>query len=175
MVIDKHIWGAFIMKKSTITIILTLIFVGTIRLSGVVSHHREDASASNPSEVAQPFRGAWYGNQSNIYFGKHSVKIHSDETSYDRSGSYFVFGPTSTTDWKAFGTPNTSDVNLARVTNKDVAGFVQPVLETYKGKVNGPGPYQVSYYTRNNTDVMKTMTGEVNHLPHATVEGFNME
>lgn len=163
------------MKKTTMTIILTLIFVTTIGVSGVVSHHRQDASASNPSEVAEAFRGTWYGNRSDITFGKHSVSIHSDQTSYERSGSYFVFGPTSTTSWKAFGTPNTSDINLARVTNEDVAGFTQPVLETYKGKVGGSGPYQVTYYTRNNTDVMKTMTGEVNHLPGANVEGVNME
>ncbi|GAD16376.1 hypothetical protein [Lentilactobacillus otakiensis] len=163
------------MKKSTITIILTLIFVATIGVSGVVAHHRNDASASNPSEVSKSFRGTWYGNKADIYFGKHSVSYHSDQTSYERSGNYFVFGPTSTQNWKAFGTPNTSDVNLARVTNKDVAGFVQPVLETYKGKANSSGPYKVYYYTRNNTDVMKTMTGRVSHLPHANVEGFNME
>ncbi|APR06650.1 hypothetical protein FAM21834_00381 [Lentilactobacillus parabuchneri] len=163
------------MKKSSITIILTLLFVATIGIPGVVSHRRNDASASNPNEVSKSFRGTWYGNQADIYFGKHSVSYHSDQTFYERSGNYFVFGPTSTKDWRAFGTPNTSDVNLARVTNQDVAGFVQPVLETYKGNPHSSGPYKVYYYTRNSTDVMKTMTGEVDRLPKANVEGFNME
>lgn len=44
------------MKKSSITIILTLLFVATIGISGVVSHHRNDASASNPNEVSKSFR-----------------------------------------------------------------------------------------------------------------------
>lgn len=163
------------MKKSTVTILLTLIFVVTIGASSIVAHHRDDASASNPNEVPRSFRGAWYGNKADIYFGKHSVSYHSDQTFYERSGNYFVFGPTSAKNWKAFGTPNTTDVNLARVTNKDVAGFVQPVLETYKGKAHSAGPYKVDYYTRNNTDVMKKMTGKVSHLPRANVEGFNTE
>ncbi|GAA3193165.1 hypothetical protein [Lentilactobacillus kefiri] len=163
------------MKKSTITVLLTLIFVATIGVSGVVAHHHNDASASNPSEVSKTFRGAWYGNKADIYFGKHSVSYHSDQTFYDRSGNYFVFGPTSSKTWKAFGTPNTSDVSLARVSNRNVAGFKQPVLETYKGKQDATAPYKVYYYTRNNTDVMKTMTGEVNQLPKADVEGFNLD
>ncbi|MBU9790205.1 hypothetical protein KTE19_10140 [Lentilactobacillus sp. IMAU92037] len=163
------------MKRSTITILLTLIFCTIVVVSGVNSNERDNAAAANPNAVSKAFRGNWYGNETEFTFYKDGVRTASPTTNYTRSGNYFVFGPTNTQGWKAFGTPNTQDVTIARITEKNVAGFTQPVLEEYKVKSPDFTPHKVYYYTRNNTDVMKSMTGTIAKVPQAHVEGFNME
>ncbi|WP_050806250.1 hypothetical protein [Lentilactobacillus kisonensis] len=163
------------MKRSKITILITIIFSVVVVGSGINSTRRNNASAANPNSVAETFRGNWYGNQTELTFYGDGVRIASPNTNYTRSGNYFVFGPTDTRNWKAFGTPNTQDVTVTSVTERDVAGFTQPVLETYKVKSPDLAPHQVYYYTRNNTDVMKSMTGTIKRVPKANVEGFNME
>ncbi|GHP14799.1 hypothetical protein YK48G_22240 [Lentilactobacillus fungorum] len=163
------------MKKTPMTILLTLLFCTVVILSGVHSQSQDDASAANPSFVSKSFRGNWYGNQTEFTFYKNGVRTASPTTNYVRSGNYFVFGPTDMDGWHAFGTPNTQDVTVARVTQKNVAGFTQPVLETYRVKHPDFSPHQVYYYTRNSTDVMKAMSGTISRVPKANVEGFNIE